>query len=153
MITEDDIATMIKIQNRLDFVSISTVDPDGFPDTRILFNLRKMRGEAVLPLLPPYSQFTAYLGTNTSSSKIKHIRSNNRVCLYYCDYETWEGLTVKGTVEEVNDQEIRKAVWDESWEKYYYNGREGGDFSLLKFTPLHAKYYHGLKTMELDCTK
>jgi len=53
----------------------------------------------------------------------------------------------------ISDKTIRSTIWDASWEQYYYNGIDGGDFSLLKFIPVHAKYYHGLKTIEVDFKK
>lgn len=131
---------------RTRFVTCSTIDENGGPDTRLLFNLSRMRKKALTEGPARCERpFMTLLGTNTSSRKIAHIRRDNRVCLYYADQKTFEGLSVKGRLEEVLDAGIRRAVWTPAWEMYYYGGLDGGDFSLLRFIPEQARYYHGLQ--------
>jgi general stress protein 26 len=133
------------------FVYVTTLDGTGFPETRVMFNLLKTRGSALSkgPAKVP-SEFASYLGTNTSSRKISQIRKDNRVCLYYSDNKGFYGCMVRGRVSEVSDPAIRKAVWTPSWDMYYSGGLDGGDFSLLLFTPEHIRYYHGLAVHEAD---
>ena len=142
---------VIDIQYRVDFVTISTIDDFGFPDSRLLFNLKKMKADLFKKNNLLENTFSTYLGTNTSSAKIKQIINNQNACIYYCDYSTFEGLTVKGYLEEVHDNRIKDILWDDTWEKYYYGGKDGGDYSIVEFIPLKAKYYHGLKTLEINC--
>jgi len=136
---------------RSDFVCLSTLEADGFPDTRLVFNLLKMRadvlgsGPAMLP-----EAFGNWLGTNTSSRKMAQLRKDSRLCLYFSDTATFEGLSLQGTAEEVFDPAIREVIWMNGWEMYYPGGREGGDFSLLRFHPLRGRYYHGLQVLDFD---
>ena len=53
-------------------------------------------------------------------------------------------------MEDVRDPAIRQAIWTDAWEMYYPGGREGGDFTLLRFQPLKGRYYQGLQVTDLD---
>jgi general stress protein 26 len=136
---------------RAKFVYLSSLDEAGGPETRVLFNLRKHRsgplssGPAAL-----VDGFASYLGTNTSSRKVSQLRNDGRACLYYSDNARFEGCSVKGRLVEVSDREVRKAVYAESWDMYYPGGLDGGDFSLFRFEPESARYYHGLKVLSFD---
>jgi general stress protein 26 len=112
-----------------------------------MFNLPKQR-PPVLALAG--DSFSTWIGTNTSSRKVAHVQRDPRVCLYYADTDTFEGLTLQGTVEEVHDLSIRAEIWTNDWNMYYPGGQEGGDFTLLRFHPIHGRYYQGLRVVEFD---
>ena len=140
------------LAHRAEFVFVSTLqEEEGFPDCRVMFNLLKLRAE-VLTDGPAAldSPFASWLGTNTSSLKVQQMRKNPRVSLYYADTAMFEGLSLQGTVEEVQDRAIRAALWMAAWEMFYPGGRDGGDFSLLRFTPLRGRYYYGLQVLAFD---
>jgi general stress protein 26 len=143
----------LDLARRSGFVFVSTLQNDGFPDTRVMFNLLKLRagiltgGPAALD-----SPFESWLGTNTSSQKVQQIRKDPRVCLYYADTDAFEGLTLQGTVEEIQDRGIKQAIWMDGWEMYYPGGLDGGDFTVLRFKPERGRYYHGLKVMEFNAS-
>ncbi len=141
----------LALSRRAKFVYMTSIAETGFPETRVLFNLRKHRAKPLMvgPATLP-SDFANYIGTNTSSRKISQIRKNDRVCLYYSDNAKYEGCMVRGRVTEIFDAGIRAAVWTPSWDMYYQGGVEGGDFSLLLFRPELVRYYHGLAVHEFD---
>ncbi len=144
-------AAALALISRAKFQTMSTLDEKGCPETRVLFNLRKtraaaFRGGAALP-----NPFATYLGTNTSSRKVAQIRRDGRACLYYADNAKFEGLSLRGMLTEVFDPAVRKALWTSSWNVYYPGGRDGGDFSVFRFDPETARYYHGLKVVEIPC--
>lgn len=134
-----------------DFTVLSTLDDTGAPDARIIFNLRKARapvftaGPAALP-----AGFATWIATNTSSRKVRELRNDPRGSLYYFDTATFEGLTVQGTFEEILDHDIRAAIWVDGWNMFYPGGLDGGDFSVFRFHPAKARYYHGLSVLEFD---
>jgi general stress protein 26 len=139
----------VELAFRVKFVYVSSLDEGGGPETRVMFNLRDICGSAIragAAALP--GDFETYLGTNTSSRKIAQFRSDPRVCLYYSDNESFQGLSLRGTLDEVADPAVKKAVWKPDWEMYYAGGFEGGDFSLFRFRPRAARYYHGMKVVE-----
>jgi len=143
----DTLRSALDLTRRSDFVYLSTLQDDGCPDTRVMFNLLKLR-PPVLALAE--DSFATWIGTNTSSQKVAQIRKDPRVCLYYSDTDSFEGLTLRGTVEEIHDLGLRTAVWTEEWNVYYPGGQEGGDFTLLRFQPLRGRYYCGLRVVEFD---
>jgi general stress protein 26 len=141
----------LKLVNRAKFVYLSSLDEDGGPETRVLFNLRKARSEPLSAGPAALGDgFANYLGTNTSSRKVAQIRKDGRACLYYSDNARFEGCSVRGRLVEVADPEVRKAVYVKAWDMYYPGGLEGGDFSLFKFEPESVRYYHGLKAHAFD---
>lgn len=141
----------LALSQRSEFVTVSTVQEDGFPEARVLFNLLKHRAEALEAGPAKLDQaFASWLGTNTSSRKVAQLRRDPRLCLYYFDAMTFEGLCLQGTVEEFFDPAIRAALWTPAWDRYYPGGREGGDFTLMRFTPLRGRYYHGLQVSEVE---
>ncbi len=137
--------------DRAKFVYLSSLDEEGGPETRVLFNLRKVRAKALTAGTAALdNDFANYLGTNTSSRKVAQLRKDGRACLYYSDNAKFEGCSVRGRLIEVEDKGIRKAVYEEAWDMYYPGGLEGGDFSLYKFEPKSVRYYHGLKVLSFD---
>jgi len=130
-------------------VSVSSLDETGYPETRAMFNLLKVRAEA-LSTGPARADrdFATYLATNTGSRKVPLMRKDGRVCLYYCDGPAFEGCSVRGQVSEVFDKAIRSSIWVPDWEMYYRGGLDGGDFTVLRFVPERVRYYHGLAVEE-----
>ena len=131
----------LEMMEKSSFVDLTTIDSNGFPSTRAMLNLRNK--EQYPHLLILYSEeknpLTVYLTTNTSSEKIKEIAENGKACLYYCEAESFHGITLQGIVEHVTDKEFRKKVWKKGWEMYYPKGDE--DYSVLKFIPNKLKTY------------
>jgi general stress protein 26 len=78
--------------------------------------------------------------TNTSSEKIAQIRSDTSASLYAYD-QAFNGLLLLGRVAEATDTETKDALWDDSWKLYYPGGKDGGDFSVLEFSPETYKSY------------
>ncbi len=131
-------------------VYVTTLD-EGFPETRVMFNLLKHRAKPLSSGASKVPQdFATYLGTNTSSRKVAQMRKDDRVCLYYSDNRSFEGCMIRGRVREVSDAVIRESVWTDSWNMYYHGGLNGGDFSLMLFVPETIRYYHGLKVTAFE---
>lgn len=152
--TSDLLSSALALTRRSDFVFVSTLhDGNGFPDTRVMFNLLKLqpsvltKGAAAL-----HKPFASWLATNTGSQKVRHIRKDGRICLYYADTATFEGLTLQGIATEVQDPALRKVIWMDGWESYYPGGLDGGDFTLLHFSPNQGRYYQDLNVETFDAS-
>ena len=145
----DRYAAALALTRRERLLDLSTIDEAGYPETRALFNLLAMRAEPLSsgPAKIP-ADFATYIATNASSRKMALVRANPRVCLYYCDRANFEGCSVRGTIVEVADPAIKRAIWTPEWDMYYYGGLDGGDFAVLRFDPEHVRYYHGLSVSE-----
>ncbi|MGE5417042.1 MAG: pyridoxamine 5'-phosphate oxidase family protein [Acidobacteriota bacterium] len=128
-------------------VCVTTINADGYPETRAMFNLlRQEQFPGLQSFLHQSPAFTVFLTTNTSSRKLQHLRTNPRASVYYCAPLDWRGLDLVGNLIEITDQEIKKNLWQPGWELYYPGGWEDPDYSVLLMTPHHARYYH-----QLDC--
>jgi general stress protein 26 len=132
------------------FLILSTIDENRLPESRTLFNLRFFRSSQFTELdKKPSSPFLTWLATNTSSRKVSQLRRDGGCCLYYFNGDgLYEGICLKGNMHEENDPRIRDAIWTDEWNHYYPGGKDGGDFSVLRFEPSSARYYCGLKTFE-----
>ena len=146
---EDAYKAALALTLREGLVSVSSLDETGYPETRAMFNLLKVRAEA-LSSGPARAErdFATYLATNTGSRKVPLMRKDGRTCLYYCDGPAFEGCSVRGRVSEVFDKAIRASIWIPDWEMYYRGGIDGGDFTVLRFVPERVRYYHGLAVEE-----
>ena len=126
---------------------LTTIDSDGFPITRAMFNLRNKEQ------FPEFSEFfqnqedifTIYISTNTSSIKVEHLKNNPLMCVYFCDVDNFQGFMLGGSVEFINDIKLKKNIWLDWWTKYYPKGIEDSDYTLLRLAPNTARYYYKLK--------
>jgi general stress protein 26 len=132
------------------FVFVSSLDDRGFPETRAMFNLKRRRRSGKLPgiFLAEAESFANLLGTNTASRKTAQLLKDPRACLYFADTRKFKGLSVRGKLLPVEDLEVKKALWMPGWEIYYPKGSTDPDFTVFRFEPEIARYYHGLRVAE-----
>jgi general stress protein 26 len=126
-------------------VYLTTIGEDGYPYTRAMLNLRNKRqypNQAHL-FAPHRDDWMVYFSTNTSSSKIRQIKSNPRASVYYCDPARFHGLMLKGDIEIVDDSQVRHAIWNEGWERYYPGGPDDPDHTVLRLYPQSAQGWRG----------
>jgi general stress protein 26 len=125
----------------------TTINTDGFPETRAMLNLRNKELYPGLTRLFDKIKpgLDMYFTTNTSSGKVKQALSNEKASVYYCAPEAWRGLLLTGRVEVVKDNGIKQAFWQKGWELYYKKGSLDPDFALLRFIPAGLRYYHQLE--------
>lgn len=129
---------------------LSTIDSDGFPITRALLNTRYRER------YPEFSKFyemmedkyVLYFSTNTSSSKIDHIKENPKVSVYFCDTEQFKGVMFGGEIEIVEDMNIKRQFWLDRSIRYYPKGLEDPDYTILRFKPEGARFYYKLNQVE-----
>lgn len=152
----DPLAEALALVRTSEFVTVSTLGEEGFPETRIMFNLKSEQAAPLMPsghLCEPFSgsegDFRSFIGTNTSSKKTMQVRRDARACLYYADTSNYRGLSVVGNLLECREISIKKALWKEGWERYYPQGVGDPDFAVFAFAPLRVRFYHGLHVYEL----
>lgn len=142
----------LKLMDESKAVILTTIDSDGFPITRAMFNLRNKEQ------FPEFSeffknqrnQFTIYISTNTSSSKVAHLRKNPKMSVYFCDTDDFKGFMLGGSVEIVDDMELKKKIWLDWWTQYYPKGVEDPDYTLLRLEQKNAKYYYKLNQVNFE---
>ena len=131
---------------------LTTVDAEGFPQTRALVNLRqKEQYPGLIELFDGHrDDFLVYLGTNRSSNKVQQIRENPKASVYYCKPSEWRGLMLGGKIEIVTDQALKEAIWQDGWEMYYPEGVTDPEYTILRLLPTIARYYGGMDTVEFS---
>lgn len=131
---------------------LTTIDSEGYPITRAMFNLRNKEQ------FPEFSdffskqknKFVIYISTNTSSSKIDHIKKNPKIAVYFCDPEDFKGVMFGGEVEIIEDMDIKRKIWLDWWTRYYPEGLEDPDYTLLQLLPKTAQFYYRLQKVQFE---
>lgn len=115
---------------------IASVDEDGFPNMKAMFVPRKIEGDCF------------YFTTNTSSMRAQQFLKNPKASIYFYNKGRfkYEGLMLTGTVEVLQDENIKKEIWRTGDTMYYKQGVTDPDNCVLKFTAVKGRHYCALKT-------
>jgi len=140
---------VLKMMNGADAVYLATMS-SGSPRIRALVNLRRP------DLYPGPSQFcaqagfTSYISTSRASGKVRDILSNPSVSVYYSDPSETRGIELRGRAELIDDEQIRRALWQDEWRIYWAAGCEDPDYVILRLTPSCATGWWGTEPFELE---
>jgi general stress protein 26 len=131
---------------------LTTIDDENCPITRAMFNLRNTEQ---FPEFSEFfktqeSEFIIYISTNTSSSKVEHIKNNPKINIYYYDPENIKGVMFGGEVEIINDLDVKRKIWLDWWDRYYPEGLRDPDYTLLRLNPKTARFYHKLQHVKFE---
>ncbi len=116
---------------------ISSVDSEGFPNSKAMLPPRKREGIKIF-----------YFSTNTSSMRVGQYRANPNACIYFYHKGLirYEGVMLKGRMEILEDEETKKMIWRMGDRMYYSKGVTDPDYCVLKFTAKEIRYYCDLKS-------
>ena len=120
---------------------ISSVDSDGFPNTKAMLMPKKPKREDIR---------TFYFSTNTSSMRVAQYRENPKACIYFCDRRFYRGVMLKGTMEVLEDAEHKEMLWETGDTLYYPKGVTDPDYCVLRFTAQTGRYYTNFKSENFD---
>jgi len=101
--------------------ALITLDEEDRPMVRIMD-----------PFLPE-SDFKVWLGTNPESRKVKQIKKNPKVTLYYLENDGLGYVVVHGIAQLVNDEGEKEKRWKAEWKAFYPNKPNG--YTLIKVSP------------------
>jgi general stress protein 26 len=101
--------------------ALITLDEKNIPMVRVMD-----------PFLPE-NDFTVWLGTNPKSRKVRQIKNNPNVTLYYLDKDASGYVVLHGKARLVDDQKEKDDHWKVEWEAFYPNRTE--DYLLIKVSP------------------
>lgn len=132
-----DLEKIEKLIAGQDVAFISSIDEDGYPNTKAMLKPRQRDGIKIF-----------YFSTNTSSLRVSQYRKNPKACLYFYHKGLihYQGVMFKGTMEVLEDMAIKKALWKVGDQIFYSKGVTDPDYCVLKFTAVQGRYYHNLKT-------
>lgn len=132
MVTKEHIYEFIKKQKT---AFIASVDEDGFPNIKAMFTPRKIEGNCF------------YFTTNTSSMRTEQYMKNPKASIYFYHKGrfVYEGIMLVGTMEVLQDEEIKKEIWQPGDTIYYKQGVNDPDYCVLKFTAVKGRRYCDLQ--------
>lgn len=114
---------------------ISSIDEEGFPNTKAMLPPRKREGIKIF-----------YFTTNTSSMRVSQYKINSKACIYFCDRRFFRGIMLKGKMEILEDSLSKEMIWKEGDELYYPKGVTDPDYCVLKFTAESGRFYSNFKS-------
>jgi len=82
---------------------------------------------------PPDQNLVVWLGTNPQSRKVREIRRNPRVALYYFDAASQGYVTISGIARIVRDPKDKERHWKDEWTAFYPDREKG--YVLIAVTP------------------
>lgn len=118
---------------------ISSVDEDGFPNTKAMLPPRKREGIKYI-----------YFTTNTSSMRVSQYTNNAKACIYFCDKRFFRGVMLTGIMKVLKDNASKEMIWRDGDEMYYPEGVEDPDYCVLKFTANKGRFYSNFKSEDFD---
>ena len=127
--------TIGNIIDKAKTVYISSVDEDGFPNTKAMLAVRKRDGVRIL-----------WFTSNTSSMRAEQYKNNSKACVYLCDNRFFRGVQLVGTMEVCEDIGSKEMIWRDGDEMYYPQGVTDPDYCVLKFMALKGRYYSNFKS-------
>jgi general stress protein 26 len=125
----------LKLVEKNSHVMVGSIDDDGYPNMKMMFNARVRDGIKVF-----------YFTTNTSSLRTSQFVNNPRASLYFSNNRFFNGLMLKGQMEVLKDKKSREMIWREGDEMYYPLGVTDPDYCVLKFTGETGRYYANFKS-------
>ena len=135
----------LKLVEGVESIYLSTIGEEGVPQIRVMSNLRNPLSCTKAPkeLFAEHSDdFTAYMITSHSSDKMRQIRANPKVSIYYCNTADFHTLLLTGTIEEITDMTLKKLIWQDEWKMHWPGGAEDPEFVLVKMTQEYAKGWY-----------
>lgn len=118
---------------------ISSVDENGYPNTKAMLPPRKREGIKVF-----------YFTTNTSSMRVKQYRSDPKACIYFCDRRFFRGAMLTGTMEVLEDSYHKEMIWQEGDTMYYPEGVTDPDYCVLRFTAKEGRFYRNFSSENFE---
>ncbi len=135
--TKEQVFEFIKEQKT---AMISSVDEDGFPNTKAMLAPRKIDGNDF------------YFTTNTSSMRVAQYNGNEKACIYFYKRGRfgYTGVMLVGVMRVLTDQDSKNEIWRMGDTVFYKKGKTDPDYCVLRFTAQKCRVYKDLKTSWID---
>ena len=115
---------------------ISSIDEDGFPNSKAMLSPRKREGIKHI-----------FFTTNTSSMRVRQYSNNPKACVYFFDKRFFRGVMLRGRMEVLHDSASKEMIWQQGDEMYYPKGVTDPDYCVLRFTAQDGRYYSNFKSV------
>jgi general stress protein 26 len=94
-----------EIMSETVYCALVTVDSTGQPQVR------------TMNPFPPNNELVTWFATSRTSRKVREIRNNPRVCVYYADHKAAKGyVSITGRAEVIDDKELLVKMKRDYWQ-------------------------------------
>ena len=131
---KDAIKTIGNLIDKQGVAFISSIDKNGYPNTKAMLPPRKREGIK-----------TFYFTTNTSSMRVNQYYEDPKACIYFCDRRFFRGVMLIGTVDVLTDNKNKEMIWQPGDTMYYSKGVTDPDYCVLRFTAREGRFYSKFK--------
>jgi general stress protein 26 len=115
------IATAREIMKTARYCALITLDSNGRPQAR------------TMDPFPPEENMAVWLGTNPNSRKVREIRDDAHVTLYYSVNEDQAYVAITGWARIVVDAKAKARYWKDEWKEFYPDREK--DYVLITVIP------------------
>lgn len=122
-ITEKAVHLLSQCEN----VTVVSVNAEGYPRP---VQMSKIRAESFNEV---------WMATSAASEKVADFRDNSKAGLCYDHYG--DGVTLRGNVEIITDDSVRKEMWQNWFIHHFPGGPSDPDYVLLHFTGTEATFW------------
>lgn len=135
----------LNLMEKVDVLYLSTIDINGFPHIRLMSNLRDKKQHPKLARMfeQHKEDFLIYMVTSGSSVKMRQIRANPKVSVFFSVYtevpSDFQCLMLCGEIEEVSDRQLKKQLWQAGWEIFWKGGVDDPEYTVLRLMPAFAR--------------
>lgn len=117
----------IRLLSQCENVTVASIDADGYPRPVQMSKVSTKGFHEV------------WMATTADSVKVRDFRQNNKAGLCYDHYG--DGVALRGTVEVVTDDTIRKDMWHDWFIHHFPGGPSDPDYVLLHFVGKEATFW------------
>jgi len=135
--SKDLIKAGLSILEKSSKTIIASVDNKGFPNMKAMLKPRENDGLKVF-----------YFTTNTSSMRVKQYIDNPKASIYFYDSRFFRGIMLRGKMEVLKDQSIKKRIWHDGDTMYYSKGVTDPDYCVLRFTAKTCRMYENFRSYD-----
>lgn len=136
---QDITQTIANLIDHQGVVYISSIDQDGYPNTKAMLPPRKREALEVF-----------YFTTNIASKRVDQYQQNPQSCIYFCDQSFFGGVMFTGTMEVLKDAKYKEMIWQDGDTMYYPKGVTDPDYCVLRFTAKKGRYYSNFQSKDFD---
>ncbi|MFQ8705903.1 MAG: pyridoxamine 5'-phosphate oxidase family protein [Thomasclavelia sp.] len=136
---KDAIKTIGNLIDKQGVAFISSIDKNGYPNTKAMLPPRKREGIK-----------TFYFTTNTSSMRVNQYYEDPKACIYFCDRRFFRGVMLIGTVDVLTDNKNKEMIWQPGDTMYYSKGVTDPDYCVLRFTAREGRFYSKFKSENFE---
>lgn len=118
---------------------VSYISTEDYPTTKALLMPRKTEPQGIY-----------WFSTVNHSTKVDGYRRNAKASVYFIDQDRFIGVSLSGTMEVIDDPEIKRSFWIHGDELFYPNGIDSDDYVILKFTAETGRLYAQIQHFNFD---